>query len=192
MKKLFALLLCCAMLACLFTACIDDVSDLDAAKDGASVATPSDAATEASSASDATDASEEHEHEHVNYKGLDDGAITLEDVIAAESREPDFSFEVGEETYYAYNDVTLGDLTFMQVQVSFREAGARISCKCRYADDPADVMDQIREAMTAQFGEPAASGDSYTWLDGHTPNRARLSVLNEDTVELVFELNKGE
>ncbi len=193
MKKLFALLLCCALLAGLLTACIYDDIEPEV-----SVATPSDVETEASDATEApasdmpTEASEAHDHEHINYKGLETADFTLDDVIAAEGRDPDFCFEVGETTYYAYNDVALGDLTFGQVQYSFTETGNHISCTCKYENDPTSVLEQIRDAMTAAFGEPSGSGDSYSWNDGHTANRVRLVVLNDDTVQLAFDIAEGK
>ena len=196
MKKLIALLLCCALLFCLLAACSDDTSDPDASED-VSVATPSDIETDPTDPTDASDAPateapEEHDHAHINYKGLETADYTLDDVVAAEGRQPDFSFPVGESTYYAYNDVTLGDLTFAQVQFSFTDKGNHISCTCKYEGDPTALIDQIREALTAEFGEPTGSGDSYSWADGHTDNHARLVVLNEDTIQLAFDINEGK
>jgi len=177
MKKLFALLLCCALLVSLLAACIKDTPESE------TPATPSDIETEAP---------EEHDHEHINYKGLATADFTLDDVIAAEGREPDFSFEVGETTYYAYNDVALGDLTFAQVQFSFTDTGNHISCTCKYKDDPASVLDQIRTAMAAEFGEPSGGNNSYSWYDGHVDNHLRLSVLNDDTIQLAFDIAEGK
>lgn len=184
MKKLLALLLCCVLLICLLTACIDDVSEPEAA-----VATPADietGATEASAAEITTEASEEHDHVHINYKGLEAADFTLDDVIAAEGREPDFSFDVGEATYYAYNDVALEDMTFTQVQFSFSDTGNRISCTYSGEEDQNTVMESYREALTALFGEPTVSGDTYSWRDGHTANYVMMTALNETTVQVAF------
>lgn len=188
MKKLFALLLCCVLVVSLLAACIYDEPKSDDPKS----ATPADIETDAPATDAPTEAPEEHDHAHINYKGLETADFTLDDVVAAEGREPDFSFEVGEMTYYAYNDVALGDLTFAQVQFSFLEAGNHISCTCKYESDPAAVMNQIRDALTAEFGEPTGSGDSYSWNDGHTANRVRLVVLNDDTIQLAFDIAEGK
>lgn len=188
MKKLFALLLCCAVLAGLLTGCIEDVPAPDApAEASVAVVTPADVATEPAAQTDAT---EEHDHVHINYKGLVSADYTLDDVAAAEGREPDFSFDVGDQTFYAYNNVTLNDLTFTQVQFSFSETGNRISCTVSGDEDTAAVMDRIRQSMTAQFGEPSASETAYTWRDGHTANYAMLTVLNETTVQLAFYISE--
>lgn len=191
MKKLFALLLCCVLVVSLLAACIYD----EPASDDPKSATPANLETDApdtTAADTPTETPEEHDHAHINYKGLETADYTIDDVIAVEGREPDFSFEVGEATYYAYNDVALGGLAFAQVQFSFPEAGNHISCTCKYENDPTAVMDQIREALTAEFGEPTGSGDSYSWSDGHTANRVRLVVLNDDTVQLAFDILEGK
>lgn len=195
MKKLIALLLCCSLCICLLAACGSDEPETDVTEAVASVATPSDIETAASASeapTEATEAPEEHEHAHINYKGLETADFTLDDVAAVEGREPDFSFPVGDSTYYAYNDVTLGSLTFGQVQFSFTETGNHISCTCKYEGDPTAVVDEIREAMTAEFGEPTGSDNSYSWLDGHTANHLRLTVLNDDTVQLAFDILEGK
>lgn len=184
MKKLLALLLCCVLLVCLLTACIDDISEPDEPE--ASVATPADIETEAPATELATEAPEEHDHVHINYKGLETAGYTLDDVIAAEGREPDFSFDVGDATYYAYNDVTLEDMTFTQVQFSFSDTGNRISCTYSGDGDQTAVMDGYREALTALFGEPTVSGSTYSWRDGHTDNYVMMTALNETTVQVAF------
>ena len=192
MKKLIALLLCFALLGCLLTACIDDTAEPDAsdATEEVSVATPSDIETDATEA--ATEAPEEHDHEHINYKGLETADFTLDDVIAAEGREPDFTFEAGETTFYAYNDVALGDITFTQVQFSFSDTGNRISCTYSGDEDQATVMERYREALTAQFGEPTESNNNYNWRDGHTSNYVMMTALNETTVQVAFYIVEGK
>lgn len=185
MKKLLALLLCCALLVCLLAACSGD-SD-------ASAVTPSDVETEAPATETGTEApateagTEEHDHTHVNYKGLENGDYTLDDVIAVEGREPDLTYEVDETTtLYIYNDVTLNDLFFSQVQFSFGDSYNRISCTCGGDEEQAVTVDRILQSMSQVYGEPTASGDTYRWGDGHTANYANLSVLNETTVQLAF------
>lgn len=185
MKKLFAVLLCCALLACLLAACIDDTAEPEA-----SDATPADIATEASAADAATEAPEAHDHAHINYKGLETVDFTLDDVIAVEGREPDFTFDVADTTFYAYNDVTMDDLTFSQVQFSFSDTSNRISCTCSGDEDPAAVMERIQAALTAQFGEPTVSDNLISWSDGHTSNYVMLTVLNETTVQLAYYISE--
>lgn len=192
MKKRMALLLCCALLVCLLAACGADKSAPDASTETpVSELTPADIETDAP-ASDGED-HEEHDHVHINYKGLTTADYTLDDVVALEGREPDLTYDVDETTtLYIYNDITLNDLLFTQVQFSFADAYNRISCTCSGDEDTAVVMDRILQSMTTQFGEPAASETTYTWRDGHTSNYAMLTVLNETTVQLVFYLYEGK
>lgn len=183
MKKLLALSLCCILLVCLLTACSGDPPV------PTEEVTPSDIETEAP----ATDAEPEaHDHTHINYKGLETADYTLDDVVAAEGRDPDFQFDVGDQTYYAYNNVTMNDLLFSQVQFSFGDAYNRISCTCGGDEEQTVTIDRILQSMTTQFGEPAASESTYTWRDGHSSNYAMLTVLNETTVQLVFYISEGK
>lgn len=186
MKKLFSLLLCCALLVCLLAACGTDetVPDTTQAEESASEVTeltPSDIETEA-----------QDEHTHINYKGLADADFTLDDVIAIEGREPDFSFDAGDTTIFAYNDVTLEDLAFSQVQFSFSDTGNRISCTYTGEEDQTAVMDRFRASMTALYGEPGVSENMYKWHDGHTSNYLMLTALNETTVQLAFYISEGK
>ncbi len=196
MKKLIALFLCCALFAGLTAAC--GYTDPDAptavdptAEPGASVVTPADIATEATAAPSETDApteaTEEHVHNHVNYKGLQSASYTLDDVAAIEGRQPDLTYDVDEATtLYIYNDVELDELLFTQVQFSFGDACNRISCTCGGDEEQSVTIDRILQYMTEQYGEPTASGDTYRWGDGHTANYATLTALNETTVQLAF------
>ncbi len=191
MKKLISLLLCCALLVCLLAACGGkNPSAPDAsAETSATVVTPADIATEPTASEPVTEATEEHANDHVpvNYKGLEAADYTLEDVIAVEGRQPDLTYELDETTtLYIYNDVTLGDLLFSQVQFSFGDAYNRISCTCGGDEEQSVTIDRILQSMTAQFGEPSESGDTYRWGDGHTANYATLTALNETTVQLAF------
>lgn len=190
MKKLISLLLCCGLLICLLSACgAGEPASETPTEASATEVTPADIATEADAQ---TDASEEHDHVHINYKGLETADYTLDDVIAAEGREPDFSFDVDDQTFYAYNNVTLNDLTFTQVQFSFSDTGNRISCTCSGDEDTAAVTEHILASLTAQFGEPSASESTYNWHDDHTSNYAILTVLNETTVQLAFYITEGK
>ena len=184
MKKLIALLLCCAMFVCLLAACTPNTPP---------VVTPADATTAPPATELPTEATEEHEHVHINYKGLETADYTLEDVAAVEGREPDFTYDVDETTtLYIYNEVDLGDLHFTQVQFSFNDDYNRISCTCGGDEEQAVTIDRILQVMTEQFGEPTVSGDTYTWNDGHTGNFAALTALNETTVQLVFYFYASE
>ena len=114
---------------------------------------------------------------------------------AAEGRAPDFSVEQGDTTLYIYNNVTMDDLTFTQVQFTYGETGNRISCTYT-ADSGLDaVMDEYREAMTTIYG--AANVDSadaptfWTWRDGHTANYVMLTQINDTTVQLAFYISEG-
>lgn len=170
MKKILALLLCCVLVVGLFAACQD-------------ATTPTESETD--HVFDETAPQEEHNHNHVNYKGLTAAATTLEDVVAVEGREADFSFEANGVTYYAFNNVTMDGLSFSQVQYSFGDH-VRISCTST-TDDPAGVEASWNEAMTALYGAPSESDGMIRWAD-HTGNFITLTQLNEDTVQLCFYL----
>lgn len=189
MKKLIALLLSCALLVCLLAACVGDTDPTASTEAAVSTATPSDIATEAAVTTEETEA---HEHTHINYKGLETADFTLDDVTAAEGRAPDFTYEMeNTPTLYIYNDVTLGDLTFTQVQFSFSDTGNRISCTYTSEEDPSAVAERYAASLTAGFGEPNMSDNLYSWYDGHTANRLTLTVLNETTVQVAFYINEG-
>ena len=185
MKKLIALLLSCALLVCLFSACGTEAPTNSTTQTEESVAeatelTPSDIETEAPVA-----------NEYINYKGLTTADYTLDDVIAAEGREPDFNFEVGDTTYYAYNNVTLEDMTFTQVQFSFTDAGNRISCTYSGDEDQTAVMDRFCDSLSGMFGSCTASETMFSWTDGLTANYVMLTALNETTVQVAFYINEG-
>ncbi|MBQ6432035.1 MAG: hypothetical protein IJJ99_09215 [Oscillospiraceae bacterium] len=195
MKKLLSLLLCCALTVCLLAACGGDPDP--APSDGVTEITPADIATEATPVSEAselvTEDTESHAHVHVNYKGLETGDFTLDDVVELEGRQPDLTYDVDETTtLYIYNNVTLGDLLFTQVQFSFNDDYNRISCTCGGDEEQSVTIDRILQSMTAQFGEPTASDDTYRWGDGHNANFASLTALNETTVQLVFYFYASE
>lgn len=183
MKKILALLLCLLLLTAL-AACKDSDSETDTSSE-APVSTSDNA--ESSSG-------EMHDHNHISYKGLENASYTLEDVVAAEGREPDFSIDQGGATIYIYNSVTLDNLTFTQVQFTFSDTGNRISCTYT-ADSGLDKMlESYKSAMTALYGAPSegdGSSPNFTWHDGHTANFVMLTQLNDTTVQLAFYLNEG-
>lgn len=186
MKKILALLLCLLLLTA-----------LAACKDSTSETTPSSDAAASDAAPDATTApptEEEHDHNHISYKGLADTSYTIEEVAAAEGRAPDFSVDQYDTTIYIYNNVTLDELTFTQVQYTFSDTGNRISCTYT-ADSGLDkILEDYKSAMTALYGAPAegtGATPSYTWRDGHTANFVMLTQLNDTTVQLAFYLTEG-
>ena len=184
MKKILALLLCLLLLTA-----------LAACKDSTSETTPSSDAAASDAAPDATTAPPtEEEHDHVSYKGLADTSYTIEDVAAAEGRAPDFSVDQYDTTIYIYNNVTLDELTFTQVQYTFSDTGNRISCTYTADSGLDEILEGYKSAMTALYGAPAegtGATPSYTWRDGHTANFVMLTQLNDTTVQLAFYLSEG-
>lgn len=177
MKKYLAVLLCVMLMLVLMAGCSEEeASDPHAGHNHDAVveSIPTDTLPQS------------HDHNHINYKGLNSASYTLDDVVAAEGAEPAFSFDVGEITYYAYNDVTEAGLRFSQVQHSFMGEYNRVSCTSSGEEDPATVMTQWQQAMTELYGEPMISDNGmYRWSD-HTGNHVTLTQLNEDTVQLCF------
>ncbi|MGN1307441.1 MAG: hypothetical protein ACI4V3_07210 [Faecousia sp.] len=187
MKKILALLLCLLLLAAL-AACKDSASDTAPSSDAST-------ASEASTAADTTaQPTEEDDHNHINYKGLEDASYTIDDVAAAEGREPDFSVDQSDTTIYIYNNVTLDALTFTQVQYTFSDTGNRISCTYTADSGLDEILEGYKSAMTDLYGTPTEGNNSnpvYTWRDGHTANYVMLTQLNETTVQLAFYLKEG-
>lgn len=174
MKKILAIILCCVLVVGLFAAC-----------QGTTTEEPESDHVHEENPTQEAGGEEEHNHNHINYKGLTAAATTLEDVAAVEGREADFSFEANGVTYYAYNDVTLDGLTFTQVQYSLGDH-VRISCTS-ITDDPDGVEASWNEAMTELYGAPTEGDGMISWAD-HTSNFITLTQLNEDTVQLCFYL----
>lgn len=192
MKKILALLLCLLLLSAL-AACKDSASDAAPSSDAA--ASDATEATETGAAPDTSaQPTEEADHDHINYKGLRDVSYTIDDVSAAEGRDPDFSVDQSDTTIYIYNNVTLDALTFTQVQYTFSATGNRISCTYTADSGLDEILEGYKAAMTDLYGTPAEGGSSYpiyTWRDGHTANYVMLTQLNETTVQLAFYLNEG-
>ena len=194
MKKIFALLLCCALLAGLLAACGSGDGTAPPFVSPSDIENAASAGTEASeipAASDATDAADEmqsvYDDSVINYKGLSGRSATLEDVKAVEGRDPDFEFTANEVTYYVYNDVTMDDLTFSQVQFSFSENNVRVSCTSSTQTNPEETVALWNTAISARYGAPSESGGNYTWSDG-SGNYITLCALNETTAQLAFYL----
>lgn len=189
MKKILALLLCLLLLSAL-AACKDSASDAAPSSDAAA----SDATETGAAPDTSAQPTEEADHDHINYKGLRDVSYTIDDVSAAEGRDPDFSVDQSDTTIYIYNNVTLDALTFTQVQYTFSATGNRISCTYTADSGLDEILEGYKAAMTDLYGTPAEGGSGYpiyTWRDGHTANYVMLTQLNETTVQLAFYLNEG-
>lgn len=182
MKKLLVLLLCCFLLAAL-AACAEKTEP----------SAPSESTQPSASSVPSESNNEAHDHNHIGYKGLESVNFTIDDAAAAEGRTPDFSVEQSGTTIYIYNDVTLDELTFTQVQYTFSETGNRISCTYTADSGLDEVLESYKSAMTALYGEPTEGGNdnpTYTWHD-HTANFVMLTQLNDTTVQLAFYLCEG-
>lgn len=191
MKKYLAGLLCIVLIFALMAGCSgEEASDPHAGHNHGEATeslTPSDSQESHDHGEEQTTPTQEsHDHNHVNYKGLSSASYTLEDVIAAEGVEPAFSFESDGVTYYAYKNVTMGELRFSQVQHSFMGEYNRVSCTISGEEEPATVLANWEEIMTELYGTPVASeNDMLRWTE-HTGNFVTLTQLNEDTVQLCF------
>lgn len=194
MKKMIALLLCCVLCLSLF-ACsktpaeteepTDHIHDENCDHDVEAQPTENENPTESQPAAD-----DHSGHAHVNYKGLTSGSSTLEDVEAVEGKAPDFSFEAGGVTYYAYNNVTFDNMQFSQVQFSFNEGYVRISCTHTAEEGLDQIYTQWNDTMKQMFGDPAQISENENvakWAD-HTGNYITLTQLNETTVQLCYYL----
>ena len=198
MKKILALLLCLLLLSAL-AACkrsdtpFSETSQASSATEASSTSAPS-SAPETTEPSTEPSTEEAHDHNHINYKGLSDATYTMEDVAAAEGREPDFAVDQNGSTIYIYNNVTLDSLTFTQVQYTFLDTGNRISCTYTADSGLEEILEGYKSAMTELYGTPGEStsaNPTFTWYDGHTANRVMLTQLNDTTVQLAFYLNEG-
>ena len=184
MRRIFALLLSALMLLALVGCGSEEATPTDP-HDHSAHTQPG--TTEAPTSATPTDGgTEEHDHNHINYKGLSSKSYTLEDVIAAEGVEPAFSFDANNVTYYVYNNVTTNDLRFTQVQHSFMGDYNRISCTSSGNADPQSVYVEWSNAMTQLYGAALVSDTGLIRWEDHTGNYVTLTVLNEDTVQLCF------
>ncbi len=188
MKKMLALLLCLLLLTAL-AAC-------NGSESASSESTEASSANETPAPSEVTEPSSEetHDHEHVNYKGLEDATYTLEEVTLAEGRAPDFTVDQNDTTIYIYNNVTLDTLTFTQVQYTFLDTGNRISCTYTADSGLDEILESYKAVMTDLYGTPSegnGNAPTFTWRDGHTANFIMLTQLNDTTVQLAFYLNEG-
>lgn len=184
MKRIFALLLSALMLLALVGCGSEEATPTDP-HDHSAHTHPG--TTEAPTSATPTDGgTEEHDHNHINYKGLSSKSYTLEDVIAAEGMEPAFSFDAKNVTYYVYKNVTTNDLRFTQVQHSFMGEYNRISCTSSGNADPQSVYVEWSNAMTQLYGAALVSETGMLRWEDHTGNNVTLTILNEDTVQLCF------
>lgn len=191
MKKLIAVL-CCLSLLFVLAACgtenepatnevIDHGDHTHVVTEGAED-TPIDDASEAP-------IEDAHDHNHVSYKGLQ-AVFTEAEMHTAEGREPDFTVENSGITLYIYNDVTMDDLTFSQVQYTYHDEFNRISCTYTAEDGGEDMFAIYQNAMNELYGDSSATehegSELLLWKDGHTQNYITLSRLNDTTIQLAF------
>lgn len=191
MKKIIALLLCCVFCLSLF-ACNKAPAETEEPTDHVHEENGDhEEQTQPSESEEPSAPADDHsDHHHVNYKGLTSGSATLEDVEAVEGKAPDFSFEAGGVTYYAYNNVTFDTLQFSQVQFSFNEGYVRISCTHTAEEGLDQIYTQWNDTMKQMFGEPSQISENQNvskWGD-HTGNYITLTQLNETTLQLCYYL----
>ena len=187
MKKLLALLLCLSMMLCL-AACGQPEGE-----------ETTDTVTQSVSENVSE---EEHDHNHIGYKGQEK-IFTPEDMVSIEGRECDFTYEQNDSTLYIYNDVTVGEMSFTQVQFTFNEDHNRISCTYtvdagteeaprseeEIASDMAAAMSGYEQSLTALYGEGARSEqhgyELVSWRD-HTGNYIILTQINDKTAQVAY------
>lgn len=187
MKKILALFLCMLLVFGLAACGVETEPEASASDDPAETAeAPTSEQAETPADIETIPTEEVHDHLHINYKGLEKKSATLEDVAQAEGREPDFDFASGENTVYAYNNVTADGVSFTQVQFTFGADNVRISCTVS-GENTEEGMTLCRDAMTTLYGDPTESGGIFTWRD-HTGNFVTLMTLNETTVQLAYYL----
>lgn len=182
MKKFLVIFLSILLLVTLFTGCGKETDSTESHDhDHGQENQPTQTVAPSSSA-----APEDHDHNHINYKGLSTKSYALEDVTAAEGAEPAFSFDTNNITYYVYKDVALEELRFSQVQHSFMGDYNRVSCTSSDSGDPAAVLADWEQAMTALYGQPSVSDNNLLRWSDHTGNYVTLTQLNETTVQLCY------
>ena len=108
MKKTFALLLCLLLALSLFACKSQDEPTTTAAP------ARSEAVSEQGETASGTKAT-------LDFNGLTGKGFTLADVEKAEGRSCDFSFDENGTTVYVFNEMTVDQLYFSQVQISFGE-----------------------------------------------------------------------
>ncbi|MBE6985598.1 MAG: hypothetical protein E7434_08350 [Ruminococcaceae bacterium] len=204
MKQILSLLLCLVMLFAL-VACSNEKSaeETTAAPSNA----PIDAETTAAPESNDDNASEEqpseeHDHTHINYRGRQT-MFTADDLSEIEGREYDFTYEQNGNPIYIYNNVTVDNMSFTQVQFSFSEANVRVSCTytASKGTEEAPVSDEdiqketdeklasYKSALTAIYGEGAQGeqhGSTYTSWSDHSGNYIIMTRINETTVQVAY------
>lgn len=192
MKKILALILCLVVLTAL-AACGSDTAETTAATTEATTEAPT---SESAAPSESADA---HDHTHINYRGRET-RFTADDLVAVEGRECDFTYDQNDSTIYIYNDVTVDELHFSQVQFSFAENYTRISATYSAAQDATEeqikkdteeAMQTYRDALTALYGEGATGeqhGSTYVSWSDHTGNYIILTQINDTTVQVAYYL----
>lgn len=187
MKKILALILCLALLTAL-AACGSDETSVTASNEGV---------TPTSETADVSDSSEEHDHTHINYRGRET-VFTAEDLVEIEGREWDFTYDQSGSTIYIYNDVTVDELRFSQVQFSFTDSYARVSATYsaeqgatdeQILQDTEEAMQTYLDALTAIYGEGASGeqhGSTYVSWNDHSGNYIILTRINDTTIQVAY------
>lgn len=179
MKKTFALLLCLLLALSLF-ACKSQDAQTDEPTTTAAPAR-SEAVSEQGETASETKAT-------LDFNGLTGKGFTLADVEKAEGRSCDFSFDENGTTVYVFNEMTVDQLYFSQVQISFGER-TRISCTLSGESVTADTLNEYAGQLTSLYGEPStddtAAPTLLSWTDTQG-NYAMLSMINDTTMQLAY------
>ena len=192
MKKMFALLLCAALVLGL-CACSAEKEESSALPEETQAETEAPSSETAPSTEavvpEETPSETEAPHVHVNYKGLDH-VYTQEDMEKAEGKPCDFVAGEGEDALYIYNGTTADGMNFTQVQHTFHENYNRISCTYSADTGTEEVMASYLEVLTGIYGDAAHQeghdhADLWTWMD-HTGNYIILTRINEETIQVAY------
>ena len=179
MKKTFALLLCLLLALSLFACKSQDAQT----EEPTTTAAPA----QSESASEQSDAAPEPKST-LDFNGLTGKGFTLADVEKAEGRSCDFSFDENGTTVYVFNEMTVDQLYFSQVQLSFGER-TRISCTLSGESVTADTLNEYAGQLTNLYGEPSTDDADaptlWSWTDAQG-NYAMLSMINDTTMQLAY------
>lgn len=179
MKKTFALLLCLLLALNLFACSSQDAQTEEPTTTAAPV--------QSESVSEQSETVPEPKTT-LDFNGLTGKGFTLADVEEAEGRSCDFSFDENGTTVYVFNDMTVDQLYFSQVQLSFGER-TRISCTLSGESVTADTLNEYAGQLTNLYGEPStddtAAPTLWSWTDAQG-NYAMLSMINDTTMQLAY------
>ncbi len=179
-----------------------DASAEDEQTTSALVEDPSENDEEPSADEEEPTEAEAHDHTHINYKGQVQ-IFTPEDLVAIEGRECDFTYEQNGSTMYIYNNVTVDEMNFTQVQFTFNKDHNRVSCTysvnkgteeaprdaAEIAAEVAEVLSSYEQSIAKIYGEGLRSeqhgSQLISWND-HTGNYMILTQINDTTVQLAY------